>query len=55
MNSRLVCASIFIGLAMTSNPAFAVGEPSHFPDSPNKPDFPSTVLKPGEWYSGKTV
>ena len=30
-------------------------EPSHFPDSPNKPDFPSTVLKPGEWYSGKTV
>jgi aldose 1-epimerase len=30
-------------------------EPSPFPDSPNKPDFPSTVLKPGEWYSGKTV
>ena len=27
MNSRLVCASIFIGLAMTSNPAFAVGDP----------------------------
>ena len=30
-------------------------EPSHFPDSPNKPQFPSTVLNPGEWYSGKTV
>jgi len=30
-------------------------EPSHFPDSPNKPNFPSTVLNPGEWYSGKTV
>jgi aldose 1-epimerase len=30
-------------------------EPSPFPDSPNKPDFPSTVLKPGEWYTGKTV
>jgi aldose 1-epimerase len=30
-------------------------EPQHFPDSPNKPNFPSTVLKSGEWYSGKTV
>jgi aldose 1-epimerase len=30
-------------------------EPSHFPDSPNKPSFPSTVLNPGEWYSAKTV
>jgi len=38
--------------------AFRTGfclEPSHFPDSPNKPNFPSTVLNPGEWYSGKTV
>jgi aldose 1-epimerase len=25
-------------------------EPQHFPDSPNHPDFPSTVLKPGETY-----
>ncbi len=23
-------------------------EPQHFPDSPNKPQFPSTVLRPGE-------
>ena len=30
-------------------------EPQHFPDSPNKPDFPSTVLRAGDWYSGKTV
>ncbi len=30
-------------------------EPQHFPDSPNKPNFPSTVLNPGEWSSGKTV
>ena len=30
-------------------------EPSHFPDSPNKPQFPTTVLKPGEWYTGKIV
>jgi len=30
-------------------------EPSRFPDAPNKPNFPSTVLNPGEWYSGKTI
>ncbi len=30
-------------------------EPQHFPDSPNKPDFPSTVLEPGETYYSKTV
>jgi aldose 1-epimerase len=25
-------------------------EPQHYPDSPNKPDFPSTELKPGQTY-----
>jgi len=30
-------------------------EPQHFPDSPNKPHFPSTVLKAGDWYSGRTI
>ncbi len=25
-------------------------EPQHFPDSPNKPDFPSTTLRPGQTY-----
>jgi aldose 1-epimerase len=25
-------------------------EPQHFPDSPNQPNFPSTVLKPGDQY-----
>ena len=25
-------------------------ETQHFPDSPNKPEFPSTLLKPGEKY-----
>jgi aldose 1-epimerase len=25
-------------------------EPQHYPDSPNKPNFPSTELKPGETY-----
>lgn len=30
-------------------------EPQHYPDSPNHPNFPSTVLKPGEEYRSKTV
>lgn len=30
-------------------------EPSHFPDSPNHPNFPSTVLRPGERYTGTTI
>jgi aldose 1-epimerase len=30
-------------------------ETQHFPDSPNKPAFPSTVLKPGETYKSTTV
>lgn len=30
-------------------------EPSRFPDSVNQPGFPTTEIKPGEWYSGKIV
>ena len=30
-------------------------ETQHFPDSPNRPDFPSTVLKPGQTYATTTV
>lgn len=30
-------------------------ETQHFPDSPNQPEFPSTVLRPGETYSTQTV
>jgi len=30
-------------------------ETQHFPDSPNKPHFPSTVLKPGQVYATTTV
>jgi aldose 1-epimerase len=30
-------------------------ETQHFPDSPNHPDFPSTVLKPGEKYMQTTI
>ena len=30
-------------------------ETQHFPDSPNQPAFPSTILKPGETYRSRTV
>jgi aldose 1-epimerase len=30
-------------------------ETQHFPDSPNQPDFPSTVLRPGEVFTSTTV
>jgi aldose 1-epimerase len=30
-------------------------ETQHFPDSPNRPDFPSTVLRPGETFTSTTV
>jgi len=34
--------------------AFAL-ETQHYPDSPNKPQFPSTVLRPGEVYKTVTI
>jgi aldose 1-epimerase len=30
-------------------------ETQHFPDSPNQPRFPSTILRPGEQYQSRTV
>jgi aldose 1-epimerase len=30
-------------------------ETQHFPDSPNKPNFPSTVLRPGQEYKTTTI
>jgi aldose 1-epimerase len=30
-------------------------ETQHYPDSPNKPNFPSTLLHPGETYSSTTL
>ena len=30
-------------------------EPQHFPDSPNKPGFPSVELKPGQTYHSTIV
>lgn len=30
-------------------------ETQHYPDSPNQPHFPSTILRPGETYSTRTI
>ena len=30
-------------------------ETQHFPDSPNKPEYPSTVLRPGETFESRTT
>jgi aldose 1-epimerase len=30
-------------------------ETQHFPDSPNQPGFPSTVIEPGKVYTSRTV
>lgn len=30
-------------------------EPQHYPDSPNRPEFPATLLRPGESYHSETV
>ena len=30
-------------------------ETQHYPDSPNKPEYPSTVLRPGETFQSRTI
>ncbi|HKL20767.1 MAG TPA: hypothetical protein VJ904_03110, partial [Tichowtungia sp.] len=30
-------------------------ETQHYPDSPNQPQFPNTILRPGETFSSQTV
>lgn len=42
------------GTAYQRRGAFCL-ETQHYPDSPNHPDFPSTVLKPGGRYDSTTV
>jgi aldose 1-epimerase len=42
------------GLAYDRRGGFCL-ETQHFPDSPNRPDFPATVLRPGTTYSTRTV
>lgn len=40
------------GRAVRQGDAFCI-EPQHFPDAPNRPGFPSTVLRPGELYRSR--
>ena len=42
------------GHVYAQHAAFAL-ETQHFPDSPNHPEFPSTVLRPGQEYRSRTV
>ncbi|TFF34460.1 aldose epimerase family protein [Mucilaginibacter psychrotolerans] len=42
------------GAAYPLRSAFCL-ETQHFPDSPNQPTFPSTLLKPGQTYQTKTT
>lgn len=42
------------GKVYTRHAAFCL-ETQHFPDSPNHPNFPSTVLRPGELYREATI
>jgi len=42
------------GKAYTKNSGFCL-EAQHFPDSPNHPTFPSTVLRPGQAYRQTTI
>src|SRR4030095_11720247 len=42
------------GMKYVKNGGLAL-ETQHFPDSPNHPSFPNTILKPGEIYSQTTV
>jgi aldose 1-epimerase len=42
------------GAAYSKHAAFCL-ETQHFPDSPNKPSFPSTVLRPGQTFRSTTV
>ena len=50
LNGGIVSAA---GTTLRATDGIAL-ETQHFPDSPNKPNFPSTVLKPGETYTSTT-
>jgi aldose 1-epimerase len=42
------------GVAYTKRTGFCL-ETQHFPDSPNQPNFPSTLVQPGETFKSTTV
>jgi aldose 1-epimerase len=55
---QLYCGNFLDGSAggggYKQHDAFCL-ETQHYPDSPNQPQFPSTVLRPGETYKSTTV
>jgi aldose 1-epimerase len=51
LNGSIVSAA---GTTIRAGDGIAL-ETQHYPDSPNKPNFPSTLLRPGETYSSSTV
>ena len=42
------------GTVIEKHSAFCL-ETQHFPDSPNRPDFPNTILRPGETFRSETI
>jgi aldose 1-epimerase len=42
------------GVAYTKRTGFCL-ETQHFPDSPNQPDFPTTLVQPGETFKSTTI
>jgi aldose 1-epimerase len=51
MNGSIVGSS---GTTYRQTEGFTL-ETQHFPDSPNKPNFPSTELKPGQEFRSTTI
>jgi len=50
---QLYTANHFDGVHQPRHGAFCL-ETQHFPDSPNRPEFPSTVVRPGKPYQSQT-
>lgn len=46
---------VYTGDKLSSPRAGIALETQHFPDSPNHPEFPSVVLRPGEVYASETT
>ncbi len=46
--------SLSAGCRFSANAGVAM-ETQHFPDSPNRPDFPDSILQPGQRYTSETV
>jgi aldose 1-epimerase len=46
---------VYAGDALDAPRSGLALETQHFPDSPNRPGFPSTVLRPGETFSSSTT